>query len=82
MRAEDIRDLLKRQPFVPFRIHMTDGKSYDVMHPELVLLTKSYLHIAVSFDPESGVPDRTDFCALLHIVRVEELRRETSQPSN
>lgn len=82
MRAEDIRELLKKQPFTPFRVCMTDGKTYEIMHPELVFLTKSYLHVTTIQDPTTGIPDRVEYAALIHIVRVEELRREATTPNN
>jgi hypothetical protein len=82
MRAEDIRDLLKRQPFIPFRIYLTDGKTYDITHPELVFLVKHYFEVAVGFDPLSGIPEKVDRCSMLHIVRTEDLKRESTQTNN
>lgn len=38
MLAETIRDLLKSSPFRPFRVHMADGESYPIRHPELAFL--------------------------------------------
>ena len=38
MRPEDLSGLLRAQPFVPFRIHMTDGRFFDIVHPEAVLV--------------------------------------------
>jgi hypothetical protein len=32
-----IRDLLHASPFRPFTIHMADGKTYTVDHPDFVL---------------------------------------------
>ena len=38
MPPEDLRKKLQTRPFRPFRIHLSDGAEYDVMHPELLLL--------------------------------------------
>ena len=34
---EDLAAALTRQPFEPFRLCLSDGKTYDVRHPDLVL---------------------------------------------
>jgi len=34
MPLEEILALLRTRPFVPFRIHLLDGTTYDVRHPE------------------------------------------------
>jgi hypothetical protein len=36
--AEDIRQRIKKQPFVPLRIVTNSGESYDVPHPDLVMV--------------------------------------------
>lgn len=82
MRAEDIRDLLQKRPFQPFRIYLTDGKSYDITHPEICFLLQSRLDIGVAADPKTGIPDHSESAALFHIVRIEELKREPSQSRN
>ncbi len=73
MRAQEFVELLKIQPFVPLRIHMTDGKFFDIRHPELVLVLRSRVDIGVASDPTKGVLDRVEHCSLLHVVRVEQL---------
>lgn len=79
MRPEEFRELLNTQPFVPLRIHMTDGQTFDVHHPEWVLVLRSRVDIGIPADSETGILDRVEHCSLLHVVRVEELPRvETS----
>jgi hypothetical protein len=73
MRAEELMELLGARPFVPLRIHMTDGQTYDIRHPERVLVLRHRAVIGLQPDPSSGVLERAAHCSLLHIVRVEEL---------
>jgi hypothetical protein len=73
MRAEDLRELLNARPFVPLRIHMSDGQTFDIRHPELVLVLRSRFVIGVPSDPSTGILDRLEHCSLLHVVRVEQL---------
>ena len=73
MRAEELTELLRTRPFVPLRIHMTDGHTYEIYHPDLVLVLRQRVDIGVQPDPVTGVLERVEHCSLLHIVRVEEL---------
>ncbi len=73
MRPEELMGLLRKRPFTPLRLHMTDGHTYDILHPEAMMVFRSYAVIGLRPDPETGLPERAEFCALLHIVRVEEL---------
>ena len=54
MPLEEIVALLRAKPFVPFRVHLLDGASYDVRHPEwLVPMTRSVL---IGQNPDPKVP--------------------------
>jgi hypothetical protein len=75
MRPEELRELLNTQPFVPLRIHMTDGRTFDINHPDFVLVLRSRVDIGIPQDLESGILDRVEHCSLLHIVRVEKLAK-------
>jgi hypothetical protein len=73
MRADELTELLRARPFVPLRIHLTDGQTYDIHHPDLVLVLRQRVDIGLRPDPTTGVLERVAHCSLLHIVRVEEL---------
>jgi len=72
MRPEEIRKILGERPFRPFRIHMSDGASYDVRHPELVLVAKRQLIVGVA-KPGSEILDDFSFVNILHITRIEPI---------
>ena len=74
MRPEELVKLLRRRPFLPLRLHMTDGQTYDIHHPDLVMVSRSYATIGTTPDPGTGVLEHVEYCSLLHIVRVEELQ--------
>ena len=80
MRPEEINELLKTRPFVPLRIHMTDGKTFDIYHPDRVLVLRSRVDIGVPADAASEILDRVEHCSLLHVVRVEELPPVSKKP--
>ncbi len=77
MRAEELRNLLSRRPFVPIRFYFTDGTTYDVKHPEMTLLTRSTVEIGLAEKEEARIADRVVYCSLAHIVRVENLDGQT-----
>lgn len=64
MNAETIRELLRRQPFEAFEVHLTNGEVYSVRHPEQALLAGSRLLI---YYPET---DRLVWCSLLHVANI------------
>ncbi len=73
MRPEDLKALRDQQPFVPFRIVLTDGRSFDIPHRDFLMVTKHTLEIAQAPDPETGLPERIVHGSPLHVVRVEFL---------
>ena len=72
-RPEDVRKHLDKHPFEGFRICMTDGKTYDVRHPELCIVDRSTVYVGLPDPDTPGVALDVDHCALVHIVRLEPL---------
>jgi hypothetical protein len=70
MSPERIREHLRRTPFQPFRIWLSDGSSYEVRHPELALVTRREVVIAVR-TAEAELPESSVFCDPLHVTRIE-----------
>jgi len=78
MPPEDVEKKLRQQPFRPFRFYLADGTSYDVRHPELVLLGRRSLVLGLANDPLQKLYDRTVDVDLLHIGRMEHLEVPTT----
>ena len=72
MRPEDIRQFLRQEPFRPFRLTLTDGRTYDIRHPELVAIGRSSLFIGFprQDDPEPVYDDYL-IVSLLHIMQAQ-----------
>ena len=62
---DDIRDLLNRDPFVPFRIVLTSGQIYEITDPNLVALGQTQLNV---YPPKS---DRWSIIRLNQIASVD-----------
>ncbi|HZN32551.1 MAG TPA: hypothetical protein VFB80_01985 [Pirellulaceae bacterium] len=73
MRPEELTQMLRRQPFTPFRIHVTTGQTYEIRHPELVWVRRQCADVALDPDPKTGVIEHTERVSLLHIVRIEDV---------
>jgi len=73
MTPQDITRLLERSPFVPFRLHLTNGQTFEVKHPDFVWVFRSRLELAVPVPSNRRVMERAEYIALLHIARIEEL---------
>jgi len=74
---EAFRKILKRQPFQPFRLVMSSGKSYDVRHPEMAWLLKNDVLVGVDVQDE-GLPAEFDICPLFHVATIEPILPEPS----
>lgn len=74
MSPEDLREFTRKQRFEPYRIHVTVGQTYDTHSPDQVIVLRSRLVIGVG--GENGISDHVEHIALIHTVRIEELRSE------
>lgn len=75
MATEDLRELLTRDPFRPFRVRLTSGDNYVIRDPLSAAMMKSRLFIAV---PNS---DRSIYVPYLHIAALETLNGHRARPS-
>jgi len=72
MRPQDVREFLDQKPFCPFRVTLTDGRIYEIRHPELVMVGRSTVVIGIpaANDP-TPVYDRLVTVSLIHIMQLE-----------
>ena len=84
MRLEDIRQLTRAQPFVPFRVHITSGESYDITHPDMLVSTLGSICVAAP-DPQHPLSDGTGsfrIHSLYHVHTIELLKTPPSKPGS
>jgi hypothetical protein len=69
MRPDDLQTILRLRPFKPFRIHLSNGLTYEIRHPEMAVVERSIVWIHL---PAANLPiplgERRVFVVLLHIV--------------
>jgi hypothetical protein len=79
MTLQTYRELLTKRPFQPFRLVMSSGKTYEVRHPEMAMLTRTDLLVGVG-ETDEGVPADFRICSLLHVATIEPLGVSASDP--
>lgn len=68
MIADELRELLNREPFAPFRVVMSSGKTYEIANPDLVVVMKSEFFVAF--------PDGEHWAHVpyLHVAGIESVK--------
>lgn len=79
MSRKELHAAAKRQPFKPFRLHVTTDETYDVWHPDLIMVGRRSAVIGIVNDPSGTMYDRLFQIDLLHIVGVEDLPPRSSR---
>ena len=82
MSAEELREDLKQQPFRPFRVVMSDGGGFDIVHPDLLWVGQRSAMIGLTGAPSVGLYERTVRVDLRHVVRTEPLPMTSQAGSN
>lgn len=67
----------RQQPFTPFRITTSSGETFDVTHPDLIMVGTRDLVIGI---PSAHSPAQYDDIARVAIMHVTSLR-DLPQPS-
>jgi hypothetical protein len=73
MTPEQIQRMRTREPFLPFRIRLQDGRSYDVLRRDLILVTPHTLSIGIRVDPADGLPEQIVHVSPQQVVSVEQV---------
>ena len=74
MAPDELVTAVRRRPFVPFRVTLTEGSSYEVLHPELCMVGRRSAVIGVIRPNEAEhLFERSVTVDLLHIVKLEPL---------
>jgi hypothetical protein len=68
MTPEELRKLFEATPFRPFRVHMANGKSIDVPHPDFMHLSPTGRRLIVD-----DVDDSFEIIDVLLVTSLETL---------
>ncbi len=71
MSPEQLRQSLRAAPFQPFRIHLADGRSFDVPHPEFASLSPTGRTVLV-FSAGSELAEAIDVPLVVSLAPIDE----------
>ena len=72
MNPEVLRAELNRDPFIPLRVHLADGRTYDIQNPGLCFIARLALY-AFHAHRHDAMAEDVQVISLRHIVSVEIL---------
>lgn len=76
MSARQVLDYVRAQPFRPFRILMTSGRTHEIRHPEMVRVGRDFVII---FTFVSDSPDLVDHWETVSLLLVESISHLDAQ---
>ncbi len=79
---DNIRSRLKDEPFVPLRITTTTGKTFDVYHPDLIMVGRTFLIIGTPTTDDPATFENVSHIALVHVVELQNLPRPVQPASS
>ena len=72
MTRNDLLRRVKKRPFSPFRIVVSEGATYDVRSPEQIIVARDSVTIGIPSDSDDFY-ETTDVVDLFHVIRLEPL---------
>jgi hypothetical protein len=85
MRRNEMVEALRASPFQPFRVHVSDGTTFDIRHPEMLMVTRQSAVVGILESRDTGESgdvypqiERSTTVDLLHVTQIEKLQRRSS----
>ncbi|MCG8583977.1 MAG: hypothetical protein MI757_04610 [Pirellulales bacterium] len=69
MLKTELAEMLEQRPFVPIEIHLSNGRRHTIRHPEMAIIGRGTLAIAVMAD--DGEND-ISLCSIDHIAEAKQ----------
>ncbi len=76
MKPEELIELLSEQPFVPRLIHMSNGRTHELRHPEMAIVGEEV--VALGIAQEESEHPRIRLISISHINEVEHLASKSA----
>jgi hypothetical protein len=80
--ADDIHDRVRLRPFRPLRIVTSSGETYDVYHPDLIMVGRREITVGIPIGEAPTYYDRQDRIAIMHITALHDLPMPPPPPGN
>lgn len=76
MRPEDLLQWIKASPFVPFRIKLNSGRTFDIRHPEMLKVGRTIVMIFTYTDEAGDIYERAEMISLVLIESISPLEAQ------
>jgi hypothetical protein len=77
MTPREILKVVRRKPFVPFRLTSTEGSTYEVRHPEFCLVSRDSVIIGLPTTDPDSFAETTVIVDVAHVVKLEPIGAAT-----
>jgi hypothetical protein len=71
--SDDILARLRHSPFIPVRIIISSGQTFDIYHPDLVLVGRRDMIIGMASRENPAQYEQTTRVPLMHVTAMEDL---------
>ncbi|MGA2035571.1 MAG: hypothetical protein ABSG68_25255 [Thermoguttaceae bacterium] len=85
MRREELVRALLVRPFHPFRLYLSDGGTFEIRHPEMLMVSRHSAIVGIVEQGENGnsgegYPEIEGFTTmdLMHVTRIEDLQHRSA----
>src|SRR5262245_11335730 len=68
MTPAELLPLLQRRPFVPFQLLLSTGATYDIRHPELVMVGRGTVIVGIPINPQTPIYEQWEIVNLDHVT--------------
>ncbi len=75
---DDIQKRMRKSPFIPVRIIISSHQTFDVMHPDLVLVGRREIMIGMASRKNPAQYEQVTRVPITHITALEDLPTTTS----
>jgi hypothetical protein len=79
---DEIRERVAAMPFVPVLILTSGGPTYDVFHPDLIMIGRRSITVGTTSSDRSWQYEHVSRIAILHITAIEDLPIPRLQEGN
>ena len=78
--ADHIQARIRGRPFVPIRLATRTGQTYDIYHPDLIMVGRRDLTIGTASAENQAQYDQVTRVAILHVTELRDLPIPTAPP--
>jgi hypothetical protein len=78
MTVRKVVEYVAAEPFRPFRIRMASGATFDIRHPEMILVNRTSIRVYSSPEDDSGIGARWHDVSLMLMETLEPIEPAAS----